>query len=330
MITHVTPNEDIAKAIRRGLRLPVHFVNDNVLLGPCASDPEAHCEQRCDFWGLQGRHKTNFRLSFARLISAMKSGHQLVVWTSGLWSDRLATWALCAWRLRYRPEQPDLGIVVLGDAPDDGFSRGFVNVTPADAHLCPDNAPKLSLTRVRHMARSWRKVCGRSPLLSEKGRGRGHARKDLVELGTHQAGFFPRIQGRALLLSCFDELLFSCVHKEWSTPVDVFLHRSAAGDELRKWLTLTGDIFLAMRMRTWAEHRGTEAALERESHRPDRIMLEARYRLSDTGHAIQRHGLAEIAQGAALPIWGVVAYDPLRPWVVVNDEEGQSLRIHKP
>ena len=50
-------------------------------------------------------------------------------------------WALCAWRLRYRPEHPDLDVVVLGDAPEDGFSRGFVRVKPADARRGLSDAP---------------------------------------------------------------------------------------------------------------------------------------------------------------------------------------------
>ncbi len=126
-------------------------------------------------------------------------------------------------------------------------------------------------------------------------------------------------------LSRFDELLFSCLDKEWSAPVGVFVHRSPAGEELRNWLTLTGDVFLAMRLRQWTGHHGAKAALESEPYQPENIMKEARYRLSDAGHAIQRHGLAEIAQGAPLPVWGVMAYDPAAPWVVVNDDAGRQI-----
>ncbi|WP_437751822.1 hypothetical protein [Sorangium sp. So ce1389] len=140
-----------------------------------------------------------------------------------------------------------------------------------------------------------------------------------MELSTYQAGFFPRMDGRALALSRFDELLFSCLDRQWSTPVNVFVRRSPAGDELRKWLTHTGDVFLAMRLRQWAGHGGDKAALESEPYQPENFMKAARYRLSDVGDAIQRSGLSEIGQGAPLPVWGVTAYDPLAPWVVVDD-----------
>jgi hypothetical protein len=56
-------------------------------------------------------------------------------------------------------------------------------------------------------------------------------------------------------------------------------------------------------------------------------MLEYRYRLTAAGEAIKRHGLTEIAQGPPWPMWGVTAYDPADPWVVVNDQvEGLRLR----
>jgi hypothetical protein len=327
MTIHVTTNEDIRRAVRRGLRLPVRFIDDNMLEGPCASDPEVHCDQRCDHWNLEARERTRYRSRFHDVINALKSRQRIVVWTSGLWVDKLMLWALCAWRLRYRPEHPDLDIVVLGVAPEDGFRSGFVRVTPADAPRGLDDARALSLTRVQHMARSWRKVSGRSPVMSTEGGRADRVRKDLVELGTHQAAFFPRLEGRALILSRIDELLFSCLDdKCWSTPVDVLMHRSPAGEELMKcWMFRIGDLSFAMRLRQWAEHRGAEAALESVPYRTDRPpMLDARYRLTAAGHSIKQHGLTEIAQGPPLPMWGATAYDPEDPWVVVNDQAGEQ------
>ncbi|WP_437763142.1 hypothetical protein WME77_34575 [Sorangium sp. So ce764] len=102
--------------------------------------------------------------------------------------------------------------------------------------------------------------------------------------------------------------------------MDVLMDGSSAGAELMKhWMIRIGDFFFAMRLRQWAEHRGAGAALESVPHRTDRApMLEARYRLTTVGDKIKRHGLADIAQGPPLPVWGVTAYDPLAPWVVVD------------
>ncbi|WP_437673106.1 hypothetical protein [Sorangium sp. So ce131] len=323
---HVATSAEIGRVVRRGLRVPVAFVPDNLLVGPCALDPEVHGQRRCDFWGFQGREGARFRASFRELLGAVASRQRVVAWTSRLSGDVMALWAICAWRLDHRPERPELEVVVLGDAPEAGLGRGSIRVTPADARRGQSDARAPSPTRVREMARCWRKVSGRAPVLSAEGGRAGRAKEELVELGAYQAAFFPRMVGRALALSRFDELLFSCLDKDWMTPVDVFVHRSSAGDELRKeWMTLIGDVFLAMRMRQWAGHRGAEAALESIPYRPDRPMLEVRYRLSKAGDAIRRHGLAEIAQGAPLPVWGVTAYDPAAPWVVVDGPSGQRL-----
>src|SRR5262249_21954518 len=148
-------------------------------------------------------------------------------------------------------------------------------------------------------------------------------REDLLEIGTFQAGFFPRFDGSRLVLSQVDNLLLSCVGDQWSTPVDVFVRRSAAGEELREWASHTGDVFVATRLRAWARHNEVRAALDREPHRPERRMLEERYRLSTVGQKIMRDGLDEIAQGVPLAVGGVVAYDPLAPWVVVNGAADQ-------
>ena len=52
--------------------------------------------------------------------------------------------------------------------------------------------------------------------------------------------------------------------------------------------------------------------------------MAARYRLSDRGHAFKRDGWGEIVRGAPLAMWGVTAYSPLAPWVVVEDNAGRQ------
>ncbi|MCK6440758.1 MAG: hypothetical protein L6Q71_11240, partial [Planctomycetes bacterium] len=249
MTIHITANGTIRGAIRRGIRLPVRFMYDNLLEGPCASYPELHCEQRLDYWELQGQERIPGRSRFYDIVKALKSRQRIVVWTSGLWSDRLMLWALCAWRLQYRPEHPDLDLVVLGDAPEDRFRGESIRVEPADARRGLDDARALPLAEVRDMARSWRRVCGRYPVLFAEGRRPGQAREDLATLGAHQAAFFPRRNGKALTLSRIDHLLFSCLGKGWSTPLDVVMHRSPAGDELmNQWMMRIGDCSFANRL----------------------------------------------------------------------------------
>lgn len=329
MTMHIATSADLGRVVRRGLREPVCFVSDNWLVGPCGSAPEVHARARCDYWGLQGRERARLLGSFREIMSAIDSPRRLVVWMSRLGSDTVAFWALCAWRLHRWPNQPNLGLVVLGgpaEADDaTGVGGGFIRVTPAGARLQLDHVRALSLTRVREMALFWRKLSGRSPILRGKSVRTARERKQLFELGGYQAGFFPRFDPSGLVLSRFDELLFSCLGERWSTAVDVHVSRGTAGEELRrKWLSLTGDIFLSIRLAQWARHDEGDAALMSEPYRTDNVMMAARYRLSDTGHAIKRRGLRQIARGAPLPVWGVTAYDPLAPWVVVDDHAGRQ------
>lgn len=323
MTTHIATSVAIGKAVQRGLRVPVGFVSDNLLVGPCAEDPEAHGQERRAFWGLRGRDASRFSASLRALSESLQSSERVTFWTSRSWSDTITLWALCAWRLRHRPEQPGVDVIVLGGAVETGLGHESIPVTPADARRASGEASPLSRTRVRDLARCWRRVSGPSPVLVDGGGRAGAARSELVELGTYQAAFFPRWSAGALFLSRFDELLFSCLDGQWSTPVQVFVRRSPVGEELRKWVALTGDVFLAMRLRQWAAHHAPAAALESEPCVPENVMKEARYRLSDAGDAIRRRGLDAVAQGAPLPVWGVRAYDPVAPWVVEDDDTEQ-------
>jgi hypothetical protein len=324
MAIHIATSWDLGRVIRRGLRDPVCFVSDNWLVGPCASDPEVHARARCDFWGLQGRDRARLLGSFREIMEAIDSRRHLVVWMSRLGSDTVAFWALCAWRLLRWPNQPNLELVVLGgpaEADDaTGVGSGIVRATPSDVRRSLDDIRSLSLTRVREMALFWRKLSGRAPVLCSKGAHTARERKKLFELGGYQASFFPRFDGRSLVLSRFDELLFSCLGRQWLTPADVIVSREAAGEELRrKWMSLTGDVFIFTRLAQWANHKWGDTVLISEPHQPEDIVRGVRYRLSDRGDAIKRNGLTEIAQGAPLPVWGVTAYDPAAPWVVVGD-----------
>jgi hypothetical protein len=208
MTIHIATSADLGRVVRRGLREPVRFVPDNWVIGPCASDPEVHARVRCDYWEFQGRERSRFLGSFREIMGAIDSRQRIVVWTSRLWTDTVALWALCAWRLVRWPAQPNLGIVDLGDPAEAGDATGsgggFIRVSPAGVRLRVSDMRSLSLTRVREMALFWRKLSGRSPILRVKGDRTAEARKKLFELGDYQAGFLPRLGPHGLILSRFD------------------------------------------------------------------------------------------------------------------------------
>lgn len=334
MTLHIATSYEFGGVIARAIHAPVRFVVENLLLGPCAMDPEEHTDARSDFWELRGRHLTRSRASFRALRTAIHSPDRVVIWTTRSLADTAALWRLCAWRLLCWPLQPDLDLVVLGPdpGPGAGLDRINVRVRGDDVRRGLDEVRPLSLARVQSMARGWRKLAGRAPV-SVPGGGRVDPdRMDLLNLATYEAGFFPRLDADRLTLSRVDGLLFSCLGDDLRTPVEVFGHASATGKELRRWEHHTGDVFVGTRLAEWAEHRGTEAALESEPWRPERgPLLAARYRLSKVGQAIRRQGLAEVGQGPQVEVFGAVAYDPRAPWVVIEDQTGgPSFRLNKP
>lgn len=327
MTTHVATSMDIGRAVRRTLRLPTHFVPDNLLVGPSAWAAEQHREARASYWEFDKRERAQFDASFGGLLQAIRSRARVVVWTSRLYSDVIALWSLSAFRLLHRPLDPKIDLVLVGGSSDNAFGRGSIRVTGADIRNGLNSARPLSLTGARRLSSFWRRFTSRTPILaSSAGRG-ARGREDLSAIGSYQMGFFPRLDGASLSLSRVDHLLLSCVGNDWSTPADVFMRPGAAGHALREWASHTGDVFIATRLRAWADPGGGEALLHREPHRPERLLLEARYKLSVAGEKVLRDGLGHMAQGVPLPVGGTTAYNPLAPWVVLNDSAtGQSIR----
>ena len=332
MTIHLATSAELARVVHEGLRVPVRFVSDNWMMGPWPSERDEIASARCDFWTLQGRERTKGLAEFRNLMRAIESNERIIVWMSRLGSDTLAFWAFCAWRLQVFHVQPNMGLIVLGGPTETedplGVDPGFIRSTPDDARQAVETEKTLSLTHARNITRLWRWISGHAPILSSKINDTTPDRQRLKKFGAHQAAFLPRLGERGLLLSQIDELIFKCISKRGSTPVDVIVHSGKTGEELRQWMAITGDIFIAKRLEQWATHGGNNAALEREPHRADRVMLAARYRLSDTGRKILRNGLGEIGQGVPLPIWGVMAYDVKSPWVVVENE-AQGIRVQK-
>jgi hypothetical protein len=325
MTLHVATSHKFGGAVARAIHRPVCFVTENLLLGPCAVDPEEHARIRADYWDLRGRELTRFRASFRGLRAAIASRERVVIWTTRCLADTAALWWLCAWRLHQWPLQPDLDVVTLGPDPGPvtGLDRINVRVRGADVHRGLDEMRPLSLTRVRSLARAWRKLASRvPPSVPETGRvDQDHA--DLLDLATYGAGFFPRLESGRLALSRFDALFFSCLGDDWLTPLEVYVQASTAGEELTRLMAHTGDVLLGTRMAKWAEHGGPHAALESKPERPERgPLLAARYRVSRVGEAIRREGLREVAQAPSLAVFGATAYDPGAPWVVVEEQGG--------
>jgi len=330
MPLHIATSWAVGPHVRRGMRISVPFISDGWLMGPCAFDPEVHLRLRPDFWSFwpaPKRERASYTASFRRILTALAADEPVVIWSSPDWNDRVAVWAFCSYRLYHRPTRPDLSLVVVGELvpanPPLLFEDGYLRVDPALARQAWETKRSLSLNEVREKARFWRKLTAPSPILSGKPLRETNLRKELFTMGTYQAGFFPRQTERGLIvLSTLDALLLGCANKTPSNPANVLMRRGSKGEELRRWMHLTGDISLFERLAQWAKHT-SPAALHAEPYQAPNGWLTARYTLTDTGRAILRDGLTSIDQAPPLPIWGVTAYDPKNPWVVVESAEGR-------
>lgn len=323
MTHHIAASWNVVHAVRRGMRVPVRSSNDGWLVGPCAADPEVHMRLRVDFWALTQPRRGAFVASFRRVIRALDADEPIVIWTSPQWNDRVALWALCSYRLQRWPTQPGLSLVRVGEYEERhahlSFGIGYVTVEPPMARDAWRTARPLSLREVREKARLWQKLAAPTPILSGKPLRETRTNKELLELGAYQAGFFPRLSEQSLTLSTLDALLLACVNRTPSTPARILMRRGSKGEELRRWMSITGDIILFHRLAQWAE-RG---ALHAEPYTAPNGWQTALYTLSKTGRSLLRDGLSSIDQAPPLPIWGVTAYDPKNPWVVVEEAGGR-------
>jgi hypothetical protein len=112
--------------------------------------------------------------------------------------------------------------------------------------------------------------------------------------------------------------MLGAVNEIPATPAEVIVGKRAEGNELHKWTHLTGDIIIFHRLAQWAQY----GALHAEPHTTPNGMVTALYTITDLGKSFLRDGLTSIDQAPPLPIWGVTAYDPNHPWVVVKDSAG--------
>jgi len=323
MTIHIATTRNIVHAVHRGMRVPVRTINDGWLIGPCSLDPEVHIRLRNDFWAHVPRQRAALTTSFRRIFAALAGDEPVVLWTSVQWNDRIALWALCFYRIQRRPTQPDFSLILMGKYEERhallSFGIVYVTVDPAMARDAWRTARPLSLREIRVKARCWQKLAAPSPILSGKPLRETRANEELLELGTYQAGLFPKQTARGLGLSTLDALLLACVNETPSSPVDILACDDEAGEELWRWVSVTGDIAIFDRLAQWAK----VGALHATPYTAPNGWKTAKYTLTATGRALLRDGLSSLDQAPPFPIWGVTAYDPKNPWVVVEESPGK-------
>ena len=305
--------------------------SDCLIIGPSRRKALEHALARQVWW--------NSAEEWDRLYSPkVRWEPPVVLWVSASIVDRVNLWRTCSWLRHVGLATRDVLILEFDAIPPRGTPEEPLPSFECTASVA-DHSDKVLLERLAQ-ARPWSaarydravslwdKYTDGDPSRFVKSCLRGVKRfQELAPLWTFLSCLFPRKTAEgALRLSRFDELLLTILSGEWQTPVDVFVHKSQAGLELRQLLSCTGDLFLTVRLDQWAAH-GSSAAVERAAgpKPPDNPMLSSVYRLTARGIQLREAGLEQLTNAPALPVAGTEAYGSGAPWVVLED--GRLVRL---
>ena len=182
----------------------------------------------------------------------------------------------------------------------------------------------LSLGEVREKAAFWKRLTEPTPILSGNPMRETPSCEELFELGTFQAGHFPRATPSGLALSTLDTRMLALVSHKPAPPATIFMRPGKKGEAFRDWFDLMGDIYLYKRLFAWAEL----GAVQAEPHTTPDGVPTALCSITALGKSLLRDGLSSLDQAPPLPIWGVTAYDRSNPWVVV-EEAGKGMYLRR-
>lgn len=327
MMVHVAA-PDVARRLQRidGVAGAVVAFTDNLLIGPCTREVAQLAEARRRYWrGVPGAAR-NVRSMYSRLIDSLGATSEVVLWSSCTLQHAALLWMICA-RLADRPAR---GLKIIrfqegGSSVHDQFGCMERELRAAEVReLAHGGGEQLGMGARRSFASNWRAFT--APLAMAFNERCGGAVAELGRAGRYHAAFFPRRKGDALQLSRVDELLLTCVGAAWSLPSEVLLRRSPEGMALRSWLACTGDIFMARRLKDWAEHSREEPAIEAARTGVGHLLTGVRYRLSDRGRILLEEGIKGVTEAPICPIGGAAAYDPRAPMAATGDGEWRLVR----
>lgn len=302
---------------------------DRLVIGPCRRDPAEHARARLSWWRSTGE--------LDQLYSPENEWDQpIVVWVSASIVERVNLWRTCAWLRRLGFASHDVFVLDFDRIPGAGTPK-----EPPPPFDCTssvsDHPDEILLSRLAaaepwpsprydRAVTLWDEYVDADPTSFVESCLQGvPGFPEMGPLSTFRASLFPRRTDEGTLrLSRLDELLFTILSDAWLTPVATFAHESAAGVELRQWLSCTGDLFLEERLSQWARH-GLGAVERAVGPKPDVEMLPSVYRLSDTGRRLRDDGLRQLSDAPSLPVGGIDAYAPTSPWVLT--EGGHFIRL---
>ena len=296
-----------------------------LIVGPSRLEPKEHARLRAAFFGLPGGDGDQLDSAEVRWRPPV------AVWFSGNLQERVSLWRVLH-RLRALgiPHRDVFPVEVDTVAPEGvragappPFDCGRSVADHPDPVLSERLATARPWPRARHdrAVRLWESYVDRDPLPFVRSSLRGMKMfPELEGAWSFLSAFFPRRTGKGgLRLSRYDELLLGVLCSEWQTPVKVFIHDSPTGNELFRFGSCAGDVFLANRLAQWAEHGESPPVERMAGPRPGSPMLSWTYRLNERGARLREEGLEHLTDAPVLPVAGVEAYAPDAPWVLLED-----------
>lgn len=324
--THVVCESFVADRLSALGAANIVLAKDSLLVGPSHHDLMTHERMRRAWWGVPDDESVDSIAS-----SLVKWSPPIVVWIAPQLGDRLNLWRTCKRLRELRIAAANVRVIEVEpvppkrprEGPRPPFECGASVAHHSDdallRHLA--RARPLSGKRLARLVNLWDRFTSSDPRPFVRACLRGvEGVPELASLWAFLSCFLPRrTRGDGLHLSRFDQLLLSVLGDAPRTPLAVFVHKSAAGEELRALGSCTGDLFFPRRLQQWAQH-GPAPALERTAGpTADNPMKAFAYRITDRGRRLLDAGLEDLTDAPDLPLAGITAYRGSDPWVLQDE-----------
>ncbi len=308
-------------------------LQDNLVRGPAAPDPQQHFTQRVDYWErTEGVPASKLTMVGApqlwEQIGRRDEKSPIVLWTSTCWPEWLSLWWLG-------------DALVRGEVPVDRLwlaeSRSGENSGHEDLDreliFHPEERLPEAFSRLKKIDEAWLRACTtlwRNYASSEADQFDASRRRDWagfpkLRMIAEVYGFaFPRLQANEahrLGLSELDTLVLGHLdRKQWLRPVDLIVNLKQNSP-----LYYYGEAFLLWRLRQWSEYRGAHAAVQSEERDGDNRYTSVAYRLRPRGQRLLEEGFDKVDGIPPLEVGGSEAYNSRITWVKREDTDSFSI-----
>lgn len=275
--------------------------NDNLLVGPSTLSARGQSALRASYWGRRPRSPT------------LGPAAALEIWLTREWHSIVQLWRVSS-ECQRRGVHPELRI--FGARSREQTVPGSDPPARTAGEVGPwirGGRQRPARSALARWAELWARFCASAPDSFVEG-SKQHDRTfpEIVGIGQYVMGFFPRVRGRRLALSRFDELLLGALDTEWASPARIYARALGAGSQLARWTERSGDRLVAHRLQEWALHPSSriESRLIDESRSP---MAGTAYRLTRSLSPVAT--IRGLEDAPVLRIGGATAYHG-QGWVV--------------